>query len=169
MVLYLAASVSCWKTARQLRFADMPMQQERYAWRAISALFLALGINKQLDLQSALTQVGRILSFHEGWYAQRQAVQVAFIILVAMLCVVAVIILMIWVHNAPVSTWVAIFGTVLVFGFVLIRAASFHHMDRFIGERILGLRWNWVLEMGGISLALIASEWRRRRNAEATA
>jgi hypothetical protein len=169
VALYLIASVSCWKTARKLRFADMPMRQERYAWRAISALFLALGINKQLDLQSALTQVGRILSFYEGWYAQRQAVQVVFIILVAVLCVVAVIILMTWAHNAPAPTWVALMGTMLVFGFVLIRASSFHHMDRFIGELILGLRWNWVLEMGGISLALVASEWRRRRKAEATA
>ncbi|HEY5216387.1 MAG TPA: hypothetical protein VIJ17_05790, partial [Pseudolabrys sp.] len=39
----------------------------------------------------------------------------------------------------------------------------------FIGERILGFRWNWVLEMGGISLVLIASEWRRKRKSEAAA
>jgi hypothetical protein len=24
------------------------------------------------------------------------------------------------------------------------------------------LKWNWVLEIGGISIVLIASEWRRR-------
>jgi hypothetical protein len=34
------------------------------------------------------------------------------------------------------------FGRSAVFGYVLIRAASFHHIDRFIGESILGLRWN---------------------------
>jgi hypothetical protein len=45
----------------------------------------------------------------------------------------------------------------------LIRAASFHHIDRFIGETILGLRWNWVLEMGGIGTVIVASEWRRRK------
>jgi hypothetical protein len=27
---------------------------------------------------------------------------------------------------------------------------------------ILGLKWNWVLEMGGISAVVFASEWRRR-------
>jgi hypothetical protein len=53
-------------------------------------------------------------------------------------------------------------GTVLVLAFVLIRAASFHHIDQFIGERILGFKWNWVLEMGGISIVLLGSEWRRR-------
>jgi len=45
---------------------------------------------------------------------------------------------------------------------VLIRAASFHHIDRFIGDRILGLKWNWILEMGGISIVLLSSEWRQR-------
>ena len=52
-------------------------------------------------------------------------------------------------------------GTVLVFGYVLIRAASFHHIDRFIGESVLGLRWNWVIEISGISLVFTASRWRQ--------
>jgi hypothetical protein len=141
--------------------------QERHTWRAMSALFLALGINKQLDIQSALTEVGRILAVSEGWYQQRQAVQLASIIFVAALCAVTVIVLLIWARHAPVATWLALIGTTLVFGFVLIRAASFHHMDRFIGERILGFRWNWILEMGGISLAIIASRWRVKWKAEA--
>jgi hypothetical protein len=55
----------------------------------------------------------------------------------------------------------ALIGATLVLGFVLIRAASFHHMDRFIGTRILGLRWNWILEMSGIGLVLLASQWRQ--------
>jgi hypothetical protein len=56
----------------------------------------------------------------------------------------------------------ALTGTVAVLAFVLIRAASFHHIDQFIGERILGLKWNWILEVGGISIVLLSSEWRRR-------
>ena len=50
----------------------------------------------------------------------------------------------------------------VVLAFVLIRAASFHHIDRFIDARILGLKWNWVVEMGGISIVLVASQWRDR-------
>jgi hypothetical protein len=167
--LYLFAAISCWQTARKLPLAATLMSQEHYAWRAMSVLFLLLGINKQLDLQSALTEAGRILALTERWYDKRQAVQLAFILLVAVLCAVAVIILLIWARHAPLPTWLALIGTALVFGFVLIRASSFHHMDRFIGERILGFRWNWILEMGGISLALIASIWRSKKNAEAAA
>jgi hypothetical protein len=143
--------------------------QERHAWRAVSVVFLALGINKQLDLQSALTEAGRILALSEGWYAQRRDVQLAFIILVAISCTVAAIILAIWAYNAPVPTWFALIGTTFVLGFVLIRAASFHHIDRFIGERILNLRWNWILEMGGISIVLVASEWRRTKKTSSPA
>ncbi len=107
--------------------------QEQRAWRAISALFLALGVNKQLDLQTALTAVGRMLARSEGWYNQRLVVQLAFIVLVAIICVVAALVLLIGVSNAPPPTWLALIGTTFVLGFVLIRAASFHHIARFLG------------------------------------
>ena len=168
VILYLLAVVSCWKTAYKLAMVGTGVAQERRAWRAISALFLALGINKQLDLQTALTEVGRMLARSEGWYNQRQVVQLAFIVLVAIICVVAALMLLIFVRNAPAPTWFALSGTTFVLGFVLIRAASFHHIDRFLGESILGFRWNWILEMGGISLVLVGSEWRRKRGNAAT-
>ena len=57
----------------------------------------------------------------------------------------------------------ALLGTILVIGYVLICAASFHHIDRFIGTTFLGLRWNWILEME----ALLASQWRRRKQKRA--
>jgi hypothetical protein len=155
VVLYLLAMISCWMTARS-------GIKEQRIWTAISILFLGLGINKQLDLQSALTAAGRVIAFAQGWYGQRQFVQLAFIIFAAIVCVSVVITLLIWTRHAPLSTWFALLGTVLVIGYVLIRAASFHHIDRFIGTTFLGLRWNWILEMGGISIVLLASQWRRR-------
>ena len=163
VALYLAATVSCWFTARSLGRGDTGNSQEHRAWQAIWVLFLALGINKQLDLQSALTEVGRLLAQSQGWYAQRQFVQQAFIALVGVICAIVAITLLIWARNAPFPTWVALTGTMMVLVFVLIRAASFHHMDRFIGERIFGLRWNWILEMSGISIVFLASQRRRAR------
>ena len=160
MVLYLLAAGSCWITARELVLEDIA-SNERRAWWAISALFLALGINKQLDLQSALTETGRVLAHYQGWFEQRQLVQLAFIALVAIICLIAAITLLLWTRSAPTPTRLALIGTSMVLGFVLIRAASFHHVDQFIGQRILGLRWNWILEMSGISLVLFASQWRQ--------
>jgi len=136
--------------------------KEHRIWTAISILFLGLGINKQLDLQSAFTQIGRVIASAQGWYGHRQSVQLALIIFAAIVCVSAFITLLIWARHAPLSAWFALLGAVLVIGYVLIRAASFHHIDRFIGTTVLGLRWNWILEMGGIAIVLLASEWRRR-------
>ena len=161
VALYLLTSLSCWTSARKIGLHEARSLPERRAWRFISALFLGLGLNKQLDLQTAMTEAGRFLAHIQGWYAQREFVQLAFIALVAMTCLVAAITLLIWARHAPIPTWLALIGATLVLGFVLIRAASFHHMDRFIGTRILGLRWNWILEMSGIGLVLLASQWRQ--------
>ena len=48
--------------------------------------------------------------------------------------------------------WPMVAGTVFLICFVAIRAASFHHIDRFIGIRLAGMRMNWILELGGIGL-----------------
>ena len=161
VALYLLASGSCWISAQKLGLEDIPRSNERRAWRAISVLFLALGINKQLDLQTALTEAGRVLAQYQGWYEQRQVVQLIFIALVAMTCLIAAITLLLWARNSLFPTRIALIATTMVLSFVLIRAASFHHVDRFIGQKLLGLRWNWILELSGISLVLLASQWRQ--------
>jgi hypothetical protein len=157
VALYFAAVWSTWKTGNLVREG-----KERALWRAVSLMFVALGVNKQLDLQTALTEMGRVVAFDQGWYSQRQIVQIWFIVGVAMGCIVLAIFLLWLAYDTTPPTWTALLGMVVILAFVLIRAASFHHIDRFIGERILGLKWNWVLEMGGISIVLLASEWRRR-------
>jgi len=157
VILYFLAVISCWITARNSSLAD------RKIWYAITVLFLGLGINKQLDLQSALTEMGRIVAIEEVWYSRRETVQVYFIIVVALVCSWVIIAMVVAARSAPFSTWLALVGTTMVIGFVLIRAASFHHIDRFIGSTVLGFRWNWILEMGGISVVIAASLWPRNR------
>jgi hypothetical protein len=161
VVLYLVTSVSCWILVRKPALADARRSRERRAWRAISILFLLLGINRQLDLLTTLTQAARILAGSEGWYEQRQPFQLGFIGLVAVICFIAGIAVLIWARDAPICTWLATIGTTLVSGYVLIRAASFHYVDRFIGQTVFGFRWNWILEISGIALVLLTSQWRQ--------
>jgi hypothetical protein len=163
VVLYFAASISCWRSGQKVELNDSDGVNERRAWRFVAVLFLALGINKQLDLQTALTEAGRVVAHMQGWYDHRQSVQIVFIAIVALTCMTLAIMLLIWMRRAPFPTLLAVLGTTLVLGYVLIRAASFHHIDRFIGQSILGLRWNWVIEISGISLVLVAGIWRQMR------
>jgi hypothetical protein len=50
------------------------------------------------------------------------------------------------------SRALALSGLIFLLSFVLIRAASFHHVDVLINQTALGLRWNWILELSGIGL-----------------
>lgn len=155
VVLYFFAVWATW------RAAQVTMNRERILWLSISTMLVALGINKQLDLQSALTDIGRIVAVEQGWYETRQIVQIWFIIGVAVVCSLIALTLIVLACDAPLSTWGAIAGMAIVLAFVLIRAASFHRVDQFIGQRILGLKWNWILEMGGISIVLLSAIRRR--------
>jgi hypothetical protein len=61
VVLYFVAVWSTWRTASLVARIG-----EGHTWRAISVMFIGLGINKQLDLQSALTELGGMIAFHQG-------------------------------------------------------------------------------------------------------
>ena len=167
VALYLLACVSCWRTTLAVRRLGRNEQYDGRIWRAISLVFFFLGINKQLDLQSAMTELGRLVAYSGGWYEQRRIVQFYFIIGVAAIAASALVVLLLWSRRSPIQTWIATVGSSFVLGFVVIRAASFHHFDRFIDSRLLGFRWNWILEMGGIAIVLLASEWRRAKTLQA--
>ena len=53
-------------------------------------------------------------------------------------------------------------GTTFVIAYLMVRAVSFDPVDQFIGGRIFGLHWNWVLQMSGVGVVLMASAWQNR-------
>lgn len=135
------------------RLAALPVAIRMSAlWNALALGLLLLGINKQLDLQTALTEIGRILAAKQGWYEQRQRVQIDFIIAVALVGVWLVVsVLLLAGRNLP-RLGLALVGVVFLCCFVAIRASSFHHVDRLLGADLGGLKINWIMELGGIAL-----------------
>jgi hypothetical protein len=57
VLLYFLAVLSTWKTSGVISTPN-----EKALWLLICLMFVALGINKQLDLQTAFTEIGRILA-----------------------------------------------------------------------------------------------------------
>jgi len=132
-------------------------------WLFLSILLALMAINKQLDLQSALTAFGRCLSFAEGWYGERRHVQMLFVTGVA-LAGGFVMFVIFWLMRRYLQTqWPVLLGLSLLVTFVVVRAASFHHVDMLINTRLLGLKLNWVLEIG--ALAMMIWGMARGRNA----
>lgn len=133
-------------------------------WLILSVLLFALMINKQLDLQSALTASARCLSQMQGWYEDRRVVQVGFILAILVFGVM-VAVLMLWAlrrHLGQVG--VALIGFILLICFVLIRAAGFHNFDALLKAEILSIRINWLLELSGIALIALNAVWMARRS-----
>src|SRR5262245_27286151 len=163
VILYFSAATSCWITARKLRLAEKDIEdaKELCGWQWIAATFLALGLCKLLDLQPALTETGRLIAKFQGWYGERWSAQIAFVGVAAVACSVAARMLVRWARKTPVSTRWALIGSTMLTGYVVIRAVSFHYVDRLIDAKFLGIRLDWIFELGGIGVVLAVSYWRR--------
>lgn len=131
-------------------------------WLLLTVALWALGINKQLDLQTSLTEIGRSLAHTGGWYERRHDVQFYFLVAIGVSGAVALAGLICLLWPLSVSRALALIGVTSLLTFVLIRASSFHHVDIFLGQTALGLRWNWILELSGIGLVGIGAALERR-------
>jgi hypothetical protein len=152
---YLAAALACGLAAYREPMLDGTRRSRgrpsRF-WLALAGLMLALGINKQLDLQSLVTQIGRDTVRAWGLYSGRRELQIGFILAVTLVCVGALAGFFWAARHTLKRRWPAIAGMLFILGFVVIRAASFHHVDAFLAARLGGLKWNWILELGGIAV-----------------
>lgn len=160
----LAVCLRAWRVARQVGAPS------RF-WALVSALMLALGLNKQLDLQSWFTEVGRNLALQGGWYQDRRKLQLLFILALAVGCIIGLLLLrqmlgQAWRHYRTTCTGLGLLAT-----FVVMRAASFHHVDV-----LLNLRWGAFSGNGlaeNTALAVVAlGAWRaagRLRHTHSTA
>jgi hypothetical protein len=156
-------AVAAWQCYRATRPSSVLPRSERMLWLTVALGLLALGINKQLDLQSAFTEIGRIAAHQQGWYERRHEVQRQFTIAVAAAAAASVLLLAGFARRAPLPTMLALVGSILLLAFVVIRAASFHHVDLLLADAVFGLKLNWVLEIGGILIILLGACWRMRR------
>lgn len=129
----------------------------RGPWLAVAVLMAFLCVNKELDLQSLVTDVGRALSREYGWYESRRDVQkwfVAGVVAAAVLAsgAVALRFRAFWRERRLLAA-----GLAFLLTFIVVRAISFHHVDEFLGLRPGGVKMNWLLELGGIALVFAAA------------
>lgn len=136
----------------KLTEAKAGLSKDALLWLMLAAALLLLAINKQLDLQSLFTDVGRSLARQDGWYTERKHVQWVFIRSIALVGFVLALGMVYYFRQNLEKNYVAIAGFSFLVLFVVMRAASFHNFDDLIDYRILGIRMNWVLELGGIGL-----------------
>ncbi len=121
-------------------------------WPLATAALVGLGINKQLDLQTLIVSIGRRIAMAQGWYEDRAGVQIVFIAVLVVVAAIACAQVGRWARHGTRWERQALAGLVVLATFVVIRAASFHHVDSLLGVHLKGLRVNQLLELGGIAL-----------------
>jgi len=157
-------SAKAWRRSRsrarslaRSRPADASEESHLAALFAIVfAAMVLLGINKQLDLQTLLTDVMRDVAHRQGWYESRRKYQALFVVAIAILGAIGTAILAFGLRRSLRRVRLVVLGLGAIATFVVIRAASFHHIDALLVSGPLPL--NWILELGGIgaiSLGLV--------------
>ena len=153
VLVYLVAVACCISHANNIK----KIGADTRFWFVLAGVLFLLAINKQLDLQSWFTEVMRDSAKAHGWYEHRRLAQMAFIAFLGIGMLIALASLRIflahsWRHNK--LTWL---GVILLCFFIVMRAASFHHLDILIGYEILGLRINVLLENGALFLIILGT------------
>jgi hypothetical protein len=146
----LAAATLC------LRAATAARDDEARFWTLAGILLLLLGLNKQLDLQTLLTELARQWAREGGWYQDRRAYQAIFVLMITLAGIAVV-----WKLRARFATSGravkgGLIGLTLTLLFVLVRAGSFHHLDEILHLEFMGARTHRLLEALGI-IVLAAS------------
>jgi len=155
---YALGALLSWRAAQQ------GAARERRFWLVLAAIMAFLCINKQLDLQTLLTDIARHFAKRDGWYDQRARVQLAFIFALGAATALITLSLLVWMRRSRWPVWGASVGLALLLFFVFVRATSFDKMDWLIGQHLAGVKANHAMELGGIGLvALFAWAAGRRR------
>lgn len=147
---YFITAILCFKCGQKKK-------NSHWIWWALSLLLLILGINKQLDLQSWFTIMGKKIAIKQGWYEKRRFVQRDFIIGLVAISSASFMFIMQWMGTKVKQFILPLLGLIFLLVFIIIRATSFHHVDRLLGWELGGIRLNWILELGGISCLAIAA------------
>lgn len=154
VALYVLTGLLALFVARRASFPKPSRGREQLFWHLLGASMLLLAVNKQLDLQTLLTDAGRCLAQMQGWYEARRIVQAGFIVAVMIGMLILFAVTCRALRGTLARNGLAVVGLVFVLGFVIIRAAGFHHMDWLINVQIKAFRLNWMLEMIGPVLIL---------------
>lgn len=126
-------------------------------WSVLAIFLFALGVNKQLDLQSFFTEVGRVIAKKNGWYEGRRSVQFLFVIIFGAAAFAVIVTVWLMLRKKWRLYLIPLTGFLVLVSFIVIRAASFHHFDVFLKRRFFGAKMNWILELGGTGILFYSS------------
>lgn len=129
--------------------------RERKFWVVVTLIMAFLAVNKQLDLQSALTATGRCISQFQGWYDERRSFQRHFIQGLLAIAILGLALSLYLMRRNLRRNALALLGLGIVTAFVAVRAVGFHHFDVVLNASVMDLRYNFIFEVSGLVLIAV--------------
>jgi len=120
-------------------------------WAVVALLVLALGINKQLDLQMWLFITGKHLATAQRWYEYRRTVEAFFAMAGAAVSVSFLFLLGWYAKGAMRRHALALTGMALIVCFILLRAGSLLRIGMVLHWQVGLARMNWAVELAGLA------------------
>ena len=159
VIVYIISALSCAYTAWSASKNTDSETRKRLIifWSFLTCALIFLGINKQLDLQALLTEIGRKMAKEQGWYELRRKFQTVFILSIGVISLVFFAFLVRWIKGIGRQVGLAMFGILFLITFVVVRASSFHHLDSLLSIRLSVWKLNWILELTGVFFILLGS------------
>lgn len=163
VAVYAACALAALLLSIRNPFHDPEAWRERVFWGGVCVLTACLAVNKQLDLQTLMTAIGRCHAKINGWYEGRRVVQREFIYALALGALLFALGVTYFLRASLRRNILAVLGLALVLGFVVIRAVGFHDVDKLISTEVMSVRVNWIFELSGLVLILLSALPRLRR------
>lgn len=157
LALYLVAALLAFRTAAVFSSGNSVAMGR--AWICLGAFLTALGLNKQIDLQTLVIELGRYVTFREHLFAYRLELYVIFFLgfMLAIMAFIAVVMLR---FSTELRTFarqfpLAIGGCSLICAYIIIRATSIDNVDLMLRFNLAQIPFLWLLEAGGLLLIMV--------------
>jgi hypothetical protein len=145
--LYLAGTGMCMVCITKSR---QHAQSCTWFWWICMLALLLLGINKQLDLQMLLADLGRTYARSHAWYSRRKPVQIQAVSISLAFCLGMAEIIMFKLREQLKVTWLALFGLAILALYFGLRMVSLHQVDKHVMLSCRGVALGSLVEIGGI-------------------
>ena len=146
-VVYVLGALCCVRAGKVTQQDRRRCSDKQQPWWVMAAALLFLGINKQLNLQTWLIDLGRATARTEGWYQYRRTAQVVFVVLFTLAMFAALTAcLKKWGWFLNEQPWVQ-YGVLLFLLFVVVRASTINHIEERLHLRLYDGYWAWTLEL----------------------
>lgn len=159
-IAYLVACGCCVMAARkeQARQVRGDLTGLPWFWYVLAAMMFGLGLNKQLDLQVLLTQIGREMARSKSLLAYRRTMQAVFVFVAGVIGAAGLAAGFYAIRGRWKKYGLALVGLLLLVGFVFFRTASLYHVAKPLQRAPELTHWiNATLELGGAILVIIGA------------